>query len=500
MEELKPTMNLVVYLIANSLEVKKSHRHYLGGHGYSYNIGTDGKKKLAKDVATTNGYYTANNQKANTVVVVEEIVSLVVPNAETLLDAVLKGFNTILGMFTAPGSVYKNLCLITPHKELQEIFKLTSREVKAGMKFGRAEVDAADMPSLQKLLETIATFKTLEGRKVLFDFPGSAEGGAGNKLAHRQMELAEVISTFGFDKEPELSVQGRKEYETPETDFNKVVSRNSRWFFETVEPERFRERIEGYRKYGFGKVEPDKGYYGKQTPDVTYSTLYTKEPIVLLDKLFDFTVPRIDNPDGYLLAGDLQHLTSVEVARMIDKHPAVPEKNNLVSPITKGNGRPVLIELIKPVLMSYRIRDALTGVDAILQAFLNKDVNNVFHHNMFYDITDTIYTKEANKKGDVKVKLHPDFNTIRSVFKVMVKHPKAVKDVAILLSIGYDIPERNAFNSIDHPDVKVWVVADTRNDKGLRFCTLIETPDFIYIQKTAVADLKVLTLAELGQK
>lgn len=499
MEQKNPGMNLVVYMTARSLQRGKQHLHYLGGHGYSYTIANEGKKKLAKDVATTNGYYTGNNQKANTVVVVDDILSLVVPKTHTLFQAVLKGFGSILDLYVQPDSPYKNLCLITPHKELQEVFRLKPENVKAGGRIGRIELTEGDVDTLNELLITIERFKELEGRKVLFDFAGSAEGGMGNKQAHKMMEIAEVVTVFEGSSDIDVVVTPRKEYENPETDFNKMIS-GSRWYFENVNRDQFYDLKHGYRKYGFGKVEPDKNYYGKLTPDVTYSALYTKEPIVLLDKLFEFTCKKIDNPNGYLLAGDLNHLTSKEVARMIDSHPAIREGNNLVSPVTKGNGKPILIELIQPVLMSYRIREDMNSIDVILDAFKAKDDNNVYNHSTFYDITDQIYVKETNKKGEIKVKLTPDFNPLKTVFKVPVNHPNAVKPVPLMLSVGYDIPERNAFNSVEDPEVKVWVVTDTRNTKGIRYCTLVETTDWIYIHMSAAANLRVLNLAELGAK
>ena len=498
MEETIPGMNLVVYMNARSLQQGKKHLYYLGGHGYSYTIANEGKKKLAKDVATTSGYYTGNNQKANTVVVVDDILSLIVPNSGSLLQSVFKGFEAILDLYVTTGSPYKNLCLITPHKELQDVFKMDKDKVKEGMRIGRTELTLADAEVLSELLNVIERFKTLEGRKVVFDFAGSAEGGVGNKRAHKQMEVAEVVTLYGNETDPEVVITPRKEYENPESDFNKMVSA-SRWYYQTVNPEEFYATIHGYRKYGFGKVEPDKNYYGKMTPDVTYSALYTKEPIVLLDKLFDFTCRKVDNPNGYLVAGDLNHLTSKEVARMIDSHPAVREGNNLVSPVTKGNSKPILIELISPVLMSYRIRDIMSDIDVILDSFKARDAENRFKHTRFYDITDMVYTKEENKKGDVKVKLNPDFNQLKTVFNVKVEHPNAVKPVSIMLSIGYDIPERNAFNSVEDPDVKVWVATDTRNAAGIRFCTLVETNGWIYIHMSGAANLKVLSLEDQGR-
>lgn len=499
MAELERTMNLVMYMSAKSLEVRRNKfLHYLGGHGYTYTVANEGKKKLAKDVATTNGYYVGNTQKSNTVVVVDGIISMTVPNASSLIQAVLLGFKTVLAKFIEEGSVYKNLCLITPHKVLQEVYKLSTATLKEKMTFGKLELSEADMAVLKETVLVIDAFKAADVSKVIFDFPGSAEGGAGNRLAFKQVEMAEVISTFGDDKDIDFFVVPRKVYENPETDFNKLVTA-TRWYYDSLNVTGFYELIHGYRKYSFGKVEPDKNYYGKVTPDVCYSALYTKTPIALLDKLFEFTTRKVDNPNGYLVGGDLNHLCGKEVARLIDTHPAIREGNNLVSPVTKGNGKPILIELISPVLMSYRIRDEVAGLDVLLNMFKSRDDENKFGTTTFVDITDDFFVKTANKKGDIKVTLNPAFNTLKTVFKFSVVHPKAVKPVVLTLSVGYDMPDRNSFNSVTCPNAKVWLAADVRNPNGVRYCTLVETDDHIYVHTSAEANLKVLSLAELGR-
>ena len=257
MADLERTMNLVLYMSAKTLEVRRKQLHYLGGHGYTYTVANEGKKKLAKDVATTNGYYVSNTQKANTVVVVDDIISMTIPNADSLIQAVLLGFKTVLAKFVEEGSVYKNLCLITPHKVLQEVYKLTTATLKEKVTFGKLELSPADMEVLKETVLVIDAFKAAGVSKVIFDFPGSAEGGAGNRLAFKQVEMAEVISTFSDDKAIDFFVVPRKVYENPETDFNKLVTA-TRWYYDSLNVEVFYELIHGYRKYSFGKVEPDK--------------------------------------------------------------------------------------------------------------------------------------------------------------------------------------------------------------------------------------------------
>lgn len=499
MEEIEPIKNIVVYLSAGSVKIGKKEEFSLGGFGYTYTIANEGKKQLKKDVATTTGYYTGNNQRANKVVVVDDILTMAVSNRHSLFEVLMDGFNKVLEQFVVAGSEYKNLCVITPFTELTSVWKLKPEQVKeTGMTISKYELKPADYKALRTVMQTISEFQGLKGRNVFFDHAQAAEGGFGNKNSFKQMELAEVMTTFGVEPELAFGLTPRKQYEEPESDFNKLVT-GSRWYIDSMNPEDHYAEIYGYRRYGFGKVEPDKNYYGKQTPDVTYSALFTKKPIEFLDKLFNFAHKKIYNPDGYLLAGDLRHLNSKEVARMIDTYPAVKEGKDLVSPVTKQNGKPVLIELISPVLMSYRIRDDLSALNVLLEAFLKKTEDNKFGYTSFYNITDMIYVKEANKKGDIKVKLNPEFNTLKNTFLVKVEHPKAVKPVALLLSVGYDMPERNAFNSVEDPNVEVWVATDTRNDQGIRFCTIVQTDDCIYIHTSAVANLKVLSLAEQGR-
>lgn len=498
MDDKIPEINMVVYLVANVSGAAKQKVFFLGGHGYTYDRTQEGKKKLAKDVPTSTGYYTNNPQKPNTVVVVEDILTLTVPNARSQMAAAMSGFLEVLKVANSRGM--KNLWVVTPHKELELITKMKSAAFsEKDVSVGKHSLTSVEKELGQGIVAELDLINADKERKIFFDFAGSAEGGMGNRDAQRQLEMAEVISTWGFDKDPQLVIVPRKEYENPEADFNKIVSA-TRWYFETHDAEKFFEEKFGYRVYSFGKVEPDKNYYGKQTPDVTYSRLYTKRPIELLDKLFKFTCNRIDNPDGYLSAGDLNHVVSKDTARLVDTLPGLPQKHQLVSPFIKQNGRPVLIELMKPTMMSYRIRDFLVGMDVMMKAYLEKDENNVFGRNKFYDITDQIYVKEVNGKGVTKLKIHPDFNQLRTSIKVNVEHRNAIKPVPIMLSVGYDIPERNAFNSVEDPSVKVWVMVDTSNDMGMRYSTLVATEEFIYLHTSAIANLRVLTLGELGRK
>ena len=165
-----------------------------------------------------------------------------------------------------------------------------------------------------------------------------------------------------------------------------------------------------------------------------------------------------------------------------------------------GQEEPLLVELINPPMLSYRIKESFLNLDVVFHAFTNRDSADCFKHMKFYDITKEIYTTETNKKGDVKLKIAPQFGMTTSVIKVKVDHRKATKPIVLILGVGYDLPERNAFNSVTDPNVKVWCAVDTQNDNGCRYCTVTETDEFLYIHTSGIANLRVLSLDELGRK
>lgn len=494
----QPTLNMVIYLTLKECQIKKNTLYPLGGHGYTYDVAVEGRRKLQKDAPTTAGYYTGNPQRPGNVVDIADIVSLTVPNSTGKSEALLKAMIELLTYFGAHPE-YKNLCVVTLHKEIAQLTTYRDKVKDAGYKVGRLELTPEEITLFEQYSALLKEWEAND-HKIIFDLDASVEGGRGNKAADQQQGLAEVITVWSTENHPTLNLTGRKEYENPESDFNKLVSA-TRWYFTTGEDTDFYEPYGDYRAYNFGKVEPDKKYYGKLTPDVTYSKLYTKTPIQLLDKLFEFTNKTVKNPDGLMSAGNLTNIKSKDLVRLIDTYPAVKDKDNLIMPYTVGGQEePLLVELINPPMLSYRIKESFYNIDVIFNAFRNRDSNNEFKNSKFYDITDEIYAQEVNKKGDTKLKIAPTFGMNTAVIKVKVNHRNAVKPVQLILGVGYDLPERNAFNAVTDPNVKVWCAVDAQNEKGLRYCTITETDDFIYIHTSGIANLRVLSLDELGRK
>lgn len=492
-------INLVYYLVSRKVEGKKTERACAGAFGYSYDVSVVGKKKLQKDVPTTVGYYVGNTTSNGTVVEPIDSLSVVVSDRALEIEAQLDLLKVILEDAVEHEDV-KNIGLIGKYPLLEKLLTVDpSKIVEKEYKLGKTEFNKEAVKSLTDIQ---ALMDKLKGRsKLVFNFTLSVEGGMGPKMAWQSAGIAEVETVWGMEPIAALYRQPMKTFLNPESDFNRIIC-GSRWYFNTGEGNDFYELKEGYRRYGFGKVEKDKKYYGKLTPDVTYSSFYTQTPIALLDKLYDYTEKRTHNPKGLMLAGNMQFVRSKEIARLIDNCPGVVREKDLIVPFRMGSqDEPTLVELIDPPGLTYRISDVMEEHDIILHSFLNKDEFNKFgQYQKFYDITNIIFEKLSNKKGEIKLKLQPDFTQNTQTFKVNVEHRKAVKAVPITLSVGYDLPERNAFNSVKDPDVQVWVNIDEANDGCLIYRIIVKAEDWIYIHASGCANVRVLNKAELGRK
>lgn len=485
-------INVVIYLDSGTEKLsRKETTSFAGGHGYTYDATIEGKKKLVKDVPTTMGYYVNDKSKSINVVNIIDIISITASCFENELTALLHALREILLKFNTPD--YNNLAVVLKERKIPAIIKTNDFDkLKEKMELTEKEVTLA--------LECREVFNKLlvDNRKVIFDLEGSVVGGFGNKKAAEQNSLAGVISLWSTNKaEVIISKLGFKEYQEPETDFNKIVCAG-RWFFNTGEGYDFYHKNAGYRRYDFGKLDPEKKYYGKATPDVTYSTLYSKEDITLLDKLYEYAKAKIPNPNELLLAGNMQFVKSKDVARLIDSIPGVKKGKELQVPYKVGNNEePTLIELIDPPGLSYKINAAIKDLGIIFYAFMKRDENGNFGQQHFMDITDFIYKKEVNKKGVTKVSLATDFKS--NVLKMIINafHPKVECKVPITLSIGYDTPERTCFNSVNDPSVKVYLALEFSNDKAIIYRTVTETDNWIYIHSAANSNLRVLNKSEL---
>lgn len=472
-------MNIVYYIVSQSN--KEKNVGLSGGHGYSYDPTNESKRKLQKDVPSVYGYFVNGNYQSIAVDQVD-IYNGRVLNQRNDVEAYLLNLEMIIEEWIKTKKEGSKLLVIGNNVKVHKMLEKNKCP------------EAYDAELFERV------YKLYEEHKagIIHDVEYYAKGGEGPKTAHKQVELAAAISELACPDPLTLDKLNVKDYKNPEIDFNKLVTA-SRWYFNTGDKSDFFELVEGYRKYTFGRVDPDKNYYGKATPDVYYSTLYTKTPISVLDKLYTFCQKNRPNPYNIMAAGNLNHIKSKEVARVIDTIPGTFGKRELLAPMTLGNNEEAaLVEFIDPPGLSYRIRDFHIKLDYIMKFWRQRDENGCYQKHKFVDITDKFFVRDD--KG--KVKIHPDFTNNTLKVPVDIEAPGCVKPVTINLSVKYDTPERNALNSmiVNKVDqIKVYLALDFTDESGVSYCTIVSTPEYDYIHSNSISNLRVYNLKELGK-
>lgn len=472
-------MNNVYYLLTAG--IKNTDKFISGGHGYFYNTSKESKKKLQKNTPTDYGYNVGGRYQTSSVDPESFLTGYSVNSkcqGSAFLYHLIKLFELdeiqdakkVL-IITNSHAIVKALMANKPPKDIDEVL------FKDGLKLYEDNKD-----------------------KIIFDLELYPKGGEGVKHAANGINTAKAISELTSVQEIDIEIKTAKEFKDPEIDFNKLVTA-SRWFFNTGDLSNYYDVDDrGWRRYLFGRIDPDKGYYGKATPDVFYSVLYTKEPITTLDKLYDYSKECKPNPLNLLFAGNLNHIKSKEVARFINKFPGLYKGNELLSPVKIANtDAPVLVELINPPGLSYRIDDFHTSLDRIYKQFRARDINNKCKSMEFLDITNLFFVED----GKGKLKINPDFTNNTLEMKIKIKAPEVPNPVTIILSIKYDTPDRNGFNYLLNSkceDIKVWLALDFSNFAGVAYSTIVSTKEFDYIHCNSIANLHVYSLKELGKK
>lgn len=473
-------MNIVYYIVSHLN--KEKNLGLSGGHGYSYDPTNESKRKLQKDVPSVYGYYVNGNYQSIAVDQVD-IYNGRVLNQRNDVEAYLLNLELIINEWLTVKKDGSKLLVIGNNVKVHKMLEKNKCP------------EAYDAELFERV------YKLYEEHKagIIHDVEYYAKGGEGPKTAHKQVELASAISELACPDILTLDKLNVKDYKNPEIDFNKLVTA-SRWYFNTGDKSDFFDVDElGYRKYTFGRVDPDKNYYGKATPDVYYSSLYTKTPISVLDKLYTFCQKNRPNPYNIMAAGNLNHIKSKEVARVIDTIPGTFGKKELLAPMTLGNNEEAaLVEFIDPPGLSYRIRDFHIKLDYIMKFWRKRDENGCYQKHKFVDITDKFFVRDD--KG--KLKIHPDFTNNTLKVPVEIDAPACAKPVTINLSVKYDTPERNSLNSmiVNKVDqIKVYLALDFTDESGVSYCTIVGTPEYDYIHSNSISNLRVYSLKELGK-
>lgn len=311
-------------------------------------------------------------------------------------------------------------------------------------------------------------------------------------------ELADLLATMGVFQ----SQQGR------EINKEVVTSAEGYWKMQIerhpfmASPKLYFNTLAGASvpgTYYLGNHGKDDDQIGTRDSESHYSIVRLASPIHVLetvrkhqeevsrsaDSIFQMYVDRVFNPDMF------RSLMSHETV-------AIQPPNGYRDDLTFVNG-PLLTKQFKPSLLSRRVVDAMTDLDAVLEQFLADDTLL-----QVVDLTDLLYDKVTKpmkgKKGE------PDYEMVEYVFKkelvvgtpsLKVSFPNPFypdQTYDLTLTVGTDILERNSLKRLEDAKPTVSLVVWKESEQAFRYATIIEAGEDVGIWSAGASNLRLVPL------
>ncbi len=239
-------------------------------------------------------------------------------------------------------------------------------------------------------------------------------------------------------------------------------------------------------EYYLGEHGKDDELVGKRTADGCHSYIKLKEPDQLVELLRRYQCDIANGADSIIL-GRLDKLFEAGVSNDILTYGniALVKADKKRLDLNFADGEPITKEAKPPRLAMRAITalNTLQGVFEVWQSGGNAEMSAT-------DITSLFY--EKNDKGQCT--LLPKFTVGFSELPITASYGKdnAKKEDKINLTLGVDLPDRNALKRLEKLDPKVIVVTWMESDKAFRYATIVSAGDDIGIWAGMHSNLRVI--------
>lgn len=466
-----------------------------GLHGYSYPlVDTDKrkKKKLVTGVPTKVGYYVDQKVKDDDVVRPERIyefaggISTQGTNNQGEMTATLNGLQLALAENAHSVNIISDS-------------EYTGKGIREGIPKWKKDdwktKTGEDRPNKDIWIKLDSVVQQLKdrGTQVEISWIKGHNGHKGNSEADSQATKG-VYLAKKQDFTPVCNTYEFADYDKSNHGISPLAF-TTRWFYNSEREDFFERNPEGFRVYYLGRQPDDKEYYGKPTPDVTFSVMWSKAGEPILDKLFNYSQRHLPNPKGNLCVGNLQRIKLASQHRDLvgDAQPVYDLRDGVYLVNTSDE---VVLEVRNPPGISYRVMECLHSVETILREAYHGRTSEQLR---FQDVTSTFFT-EKEVKGKKVYEVRKDITPITKYVDVMVDYPGAVKPVKTRLTLELDCPSRSVFNAIKGEEPQVLLFISKEGSGGYRYGTIIKTNTDWSATASVHANLRVLSLEELGRK
>ena len=342
-------------------------------------------------------------------------------------------------------------------------------------------------PHWVKINSLLVALERAEIKLYLFKVVGHS-GNLGNDNAD-QLATRGIIAGRKQYQLSEMKVTDAKGYWSTKLEFNRFFSFKN-WYFNTNY--KIPTTADGRFIYHLGAHGKEDDFLMKPISDASFGVVYSK-PEPLLEKIREYQNDLDNTNCSSVVICNLPNLFKKSVADDIMDYGNVFLQSNTegfgvtgdakimargtkpmqVKPmnISDADDNPLTIDL-RPALLAIRTFDKLAMLENILDNFLDDPVK---HKIAVTDITSILYEAATTGKktvNKVSKELAPGVNSI----KVDVKHIVTGEELTapLTLTVGIDLPSRNAFSAIADQTPKVSVVTWMESKTAFRYATIIQ--------------------------
>ena len=296
---------------------------------------------------------------------------------------------------------------------------------------------------------------------------GVEQDNLGNALADQYASMAIIAGRKGRNVH-HVKDTDAKGYWKPKVDINRMFA-HSRWYFDTNITTPFKTES-GHYVYHLGDHGKDDDFLGKRMSDASFSVLYLKEPEPTLEKVRQ--LQREEDVDNFnsIVIGRLDFIFKPHVYDMVQEHGGDflrrrSHKLDLYEPKDLQ-----LTKELRPPKLAFNLIDVMEVMELLLQKVIGgKDMDGIG----ITDITSLIYeVGEKAKKPTCKIR--PELTSAVKSLSATVNHTLDGTPTEIPLTVGMDMPHRNALSALASRFPTVKVVTWRESTKAFRYATIVE--------------------------
>lgn len=321
-------------------------------------------------------------------------------------------------------------------------------------------------------------------------------GDLGNDLADDHATRGVILRMHHNDNIAKTNVELSKAsgYWSPKVNTNRLLGKSA-WYFSSDPREETYLTDDGRYVYLMGSHGPEDKLLGKRTSDSSYSVAYLKEKDVILEAVRKRQVELSDVSN--VVIGYHDKIKRPNVFSDISKYGGIylitdsKTAKSSTDLITASNVR-ITKEMRTPGL-AWRAIDTLQSLDDRLDSFVkNKDalLEGSLSNNYAFDITDTIYLTEVNKKGKTVMSLRKDITQQDKYINFECKLDDNQLTTKLLFDM--DLPSRNVLSALaSDNNVKVYALV-WLDGNAYRYVTVVENMEDIAIFSSVYSNYKMI--------